>query len=148
MREIIFIEENNQFQGKNHKISFSLFLFIIIIVSLLVISYICSNIVLMKLGYQSIDLEQKREQLLAENYQLEYSVECLSSLTRIERIASQELGMSRPEKIEFIAMVPAGIDNFAIASNSQEEEQTETASYLRAGSFLGEIADLRIFQNQ
>jgi len=145
MREIIFIEDNNQFQGKNYKISFSLFLFIIIIVSLLVISYICSNILLMKLGYQSIDLEQKREQLLAENYQLEYSVECLSSLTRIEKIASQELGMSRPEKIEFIAMLPANI-NSAIASQPSEEEQG--SNYLEAGNFLRELASLQVFKNQ
>ena len=146
MREIIFIEENNLFQGKNHKISFSLFLFIIIIVSLLVISYICSNIVLMKLGYQSIDLEQKREQLLAENYQLEYSVECLSSLTRIERIASQELGMSRPEKIEFIAMLPAKINSAMVVSQTSKEEQG--SNYLEAGNFLREFASLQIFKNQ
>ena len=146
MREIIFIEENNQFQGKNHKISFSLFLFIIIIVSLLVISYICSNILLMKLGYQSIDLEQKREQLLAENYQLEYSVECLSSLTRIEKIASQELGMSRPEKIEFIAMLPANINSAMVASQPSEEEAG--SNYLEAGNFLREFASLQIFKNQ
>jgi cell division protein FtsL len=146
MREIIFNEENIQFQGKDHKTSFSLFLFIIIIVSLLVISYICSNIVLMKLGYQSIDLEQKREQLLAKNYQLEYSVECLSSLTRIEKIASQELGMSRPEKIEFIAMLPANINSATVASQPSEEEQR--SNYLEAGNFLREFASLQIFKNQ
>ena len=146
MREIVFIEDNNQFQGKNYKISFSLFLFIIIIVSLLVISYIFSNIVLMKLGYQSIDLEQKREQLLAENYQLEYSVECLSSLTRIEKIASQELGMSRPEKIEFIAMLPANINSAMVASQPSEEEQR--SNYLEAGNFLRELASLQVFKNQ
>jgi len=146
MRESIFIEDNNQFQGKNYKISFSLFLFIIIIVSLLVISYICSNILLMKLGYQSIDLEQKKEQLLAENYQLEYSVECLSSLTRIEKIASQELGMSRPEKIEFIAMLPANINSAMVASQPSEEEQG--SNYLEAGNFLRELASLQVFKNQ
>jgi len=145
MKDIILFEENIQFQEKNHKISLSLFLFIIVMISLLVIFYICSNIMLMKLGYQSLELEQKREQLLAENAQLEYSVECLSSLTRIERIASQELGMKRPGKIEFIAMVPAGINSNSVIAEQHTEER-ETA-YLEAGSFLREFANLNIFRN-
>ena len=142
----MFIEENGQFQEKNHKVSFSFFLFIIIIISLLVIGYICSNTILMKSGYQSIDLEQKRDQLLVEKDQMEYSVECLSSLTRIERIAYQELGMHRPEKIEFIAMVPASLSRNAFADMSPEQEQD--IRYLEAGAFLKEFADLQIFRNQ
>ena len=142
----MFIEENGQFQEKNHKVSFSFFLFIIIIVSLLVIGYICSNTILMKLGYQSIDLEQQRDQLLVEKDQMQYSVECLSSLTRIERIAYQELGMHRPEKIEFIAMVPASLSRNAFADMSPEQEQD--IRYLEAGAFLKEFADLQIFRNQ
>jgi len=146
MRDILFIEENGQFQGKNHKLSFSFFLFIITIISLLVIGYICSNILLMKLGYQSIELEQKRDQLLAAKNQMEYSVEHLSSLTRIERIAYQELGMNRPERIEFIAMLPANLKRDMIANQLTEEEQGPY--YLEAGTFLREFANLQIFKNQ
>lgn len=146
MSDIMFIEENGQFQEKNHKVSFSFFLFIIIIISLLLIGYICSNTVLMKLGYQSIDLEQKRDRLLVEKDQMEYSVECLSSLTRIERIAFQELGMHRAEKIEFIAMVPANLSRHTLASQPAEVEQG--ARYLEAGTFLKEFVNLQIFQNQ
>jgi len=142
----MFIEENGQFQEKNHKVSFSFFLFFIIIISLLVIGYICSNTILMKLGYQSIDLEQKRDQLLVEKDQMEYSVECLSSLTRIERIAYQELGMHRPEKIEFIAMVPANLNRNTFVDMTPEQEQD--TRYLQAGAFLKEFADLQIFRNQ
>lgn len=144
----MFIEENGYFKGKKYKVSFSFFLSVVLIIALLVIGYICSNIFLMRLGYRTLELEQKKELLLAEKAQLEYSVENLSSLTRIEEIACKQLGMHRPERIEFIAMVPAGIDNFAIASNTQKEERTEKAGYLEAGTFLGEIADLKIFQNQ
>jgi len=147
MKDIILLEGNNQFQEKNHKISLSLFLFIIVMISLLVIFYICSNIMLMKLGYQSLELEQKREQLLAENAQLEYSVECLSSLTRIERIASQELGMKQPEKIEFIAMVPARVASSPIVAGEQQSDERE-GTYLQAGNFLREFANLNIFRNQ
>ncbi len=146
MKGIMFIDENGQFQKNNYKLSFSLFLSIVIIISLLVIGYICSNIVLIKLGYQTIDLEQKRDQLLTEKDQMEYSVEHLSSLTRIERIAYQELGMHRPERIEFIAMLPANVNRDIIASKHPEEEQG--IDYLEAGTFLREFADLHIYRNQ
>lgn len=146
MKDIISIEENGQFKEKKHKVSFSFFLFIIIIISLLVIGYICSNITLMSLGYQSIDLEQKKDQLMVRKNQLEYSAGHLSSLTRIERIACQELGMHRPENIEFIAMLPADINRNAVATQTSEESQD--AGYLEAGTFLKEFANLQIFQNQ
>jgi|LDZT01.1.fsa_nt_gi cell division protein FtsL len=147
MKDIILIGENNQFQEKNHKLSLSLFLFIVILISLLVIFYICTNIVLMKLGYQSIELEQRKEQLLAENDQLEYSVECLSSLTRIEKIASEGLGMKRPEKIEFIAMLPARINTNSVVAE-QSSNEAEERTYLQAGNFPREFANLPIFKNQ
>lgn len=146
MREITFNEENGQFQEKNHKLSFSFIIFIIIFISLIIIGYIYSNIVLMKLGYQSLDLEQKKEQLLVSKNHLEYSVETLSSLTRIEKIAYQDLGMQRPEKIEFIAMQPLPIETVAIAS--QPTQQGEGTKFLEAGSFLKEFANLQIFKNQ
>ena len=144
----MFIEENGYYKGKKYKVSFSFFLSVVLIIALLVIGYICSNIMLMRLGYRTLELEQKRELLMAERAQLEYSVENLSSLTRIEEIACNQLGMHRPERIEFIAMVPAGIDDFVITSNPQTEEKTEAVEYLEAGTFLGEIADLKIFRNQ
>ena len=146
MKDIISIEENGHFKEKNHKVSFSFFLFIIIIISLLAIGYICSNITLMSMGYQSIDLEQKKAQLMVRKHQLEYSAEYLSSLNRIERIACQELGMRRPEKIEFIAMLRAKIDRDVVAAQSSEESQD--VRYLEAGTFLNEFADLQIFKNQ
>lgn len=145
MNDIIYNDKISQFQGKSHKLSFSLFLLTIILASLLIIGYICSNIALMKLGYQSIELEHKREQLLAKKHQLEYSVECLSSLTRIERIANQELGMSRPEKIEFIVMLPNNIEKEKIINPPSQENDTR---YLRADNFLPKLVNLKIFENQ
>jgi cell division protein FtsL len=145
MKEMIFLEEDEHFQLKVHKVSFSFFIFIIIIVSLLVIGYICSNITLMKLGYQSIDLEKKRDELLVQKYQLECSVEQLSSLTRIEKIARQELGMCRPEKIEFVAMLPAKTNNNMTAQQPSEED---SRIFLEADAFLKKFANLPIFKNQ
>lgn len=147
MKDILLIGENNQFQEKNHKLLLSFFLFILILISLLVIFYICTNIVLMKLGYQSIELEQRKEQLLAENDQLEYSVECLSSLTRIEKIASEELGMKRPEKIEFIAMLPSRL-NTSSELAEQPSKKADERAYLQAGNFPREFANLPFFKNQ
>jgi len=147
MTDIILLEEKKQFQSKNYKVSFSLFLFIVILIGLMVIGYISSNIVLMKLGYQSINLEQQRDELLAERNSLEYSAECLSSLTRIEKIAKLELGMCKAENIEFIAMLPANIDVSAlIAENSSEERQN--TNYLRAGNTLQEFAKLQLLARQ
>ncbi len=145
MKSSVFIEENEQISGKNQRLSFSFFFLSIIIISLLVIAYIGSNIILMKLGYQSINLEQKRDELLIQKYQLESTVENLSSLTRIEKIAIQQLGMCRPERIEFIAMIPNSINNTLIANQPSEAEQNN--KFLEAGTFFKEFANFNIFSN-
>ncbi len=147
MKDILLFEDKSQFQGKNYKLFFSFFIVIIVIIGFLIIGYISSNIVLMRLGYYSIDLEQQKEQLIARKHQLEYSVECLSSLTRIEKIASQELGMHRPEKIEFVAMLPAGINSHVTASLSPEEQQDKRL-FIEAGTFLQDLVALQILKNQ
>lgn len=146
MKELLFFEDKSQFQGKNYQFLFSVFIVIIVIISFLIIGYISSNIVLMRLGYYSIDLEQQKEQLLVRKHQLEYSVECLSSLTRIEKIASQELGMHRPEKIEFVAMLPAEMDRPVAASLPPEEQQVKR--FIEAGTFLQNLVGLQILKNQ
>ncbi len=146
MKNTMFVGGNNQFPVKAQRLSFSFFIFSIIIVSLLVIGYICSNIMLMKLGYQSIELEKKKDELLVRKYQLESTVENLSSLTRIEKIAVQELGMCRPEKIEFIAMLP---NNVVFDMMAQQSSVPETENrFIEAGTFFKEFANLKIFQNQ
>lgn len=147
MTDYILLEEKKQFQSKNYKVSFSLFLFVIILIGLLAIGYISSNIVLMKLGYQSINLEQQRDELLAERNSLEYSAECLSSLTRIEKIAKLELGMCKAENIMFIAMLPANIDVTTLVAENASEERQNT-NYLKAGNTLQEFAKLQILNSQ
>ena len=146
MKSIMFVEGNNQFPLKAQRLSFSFFIFSIIIVSLLVIGYICSNIMLMKLGYQSIELEKKKDELIVQKCQLESTVENLSSLTRIEKIAVQELGMCRPERIEFIAMLPNNIVFDMVAQQPSISESD--SSFIEAGSLFKEFANLKIFQNQ
>ena len=146
MRSTMFVEDNNQFPVKAQRLSFSFFILFIIIISFLVIGYICSNIVLMKLGYQSIDLEKKKDELMVQKYQLESTVENLSSLTRIEKIAVQELGMCRPERIEFIAMLP---NNIVVDMMAQQPSISESENrFIQAGSLFKEFANLKVFQNQ
>ena len=144
MKSIITMGENNQFSLKTNRLSFSFFIISITLVSLLVIGYICSNIILMKLGYQSIDLEKKRDDLLVQRNHMESTIENLSSLTRIERIAIHELGMCRPEKIEFIAMLPNKINLNMMAKQPSELEPGER--YSEAGTFFKEVVNLQVFQ--
>lgn len=146
MKEIVLLEENSQYPLKVRRFPFYIFIFTIILIGLLVFGYICSNIILMKLGYQSLDLERKKDELLVEKCQLEYNVENLSSLTRIERIAVQELGMCRPEKIEFVAMLPSSIETDMAALPLTEPEQK--SKFLTASVFLGGFTKLPVFQNQ
>ncbi len=146
MKSIITMEENNQFSFKTNRLPFYFFIFSIILISLLVIGYICSNIVLMKLGYQSIDLEKKRDELLVRKNHMESTVENLSSLTRIEKIAMQELDMCRPERIEFIAMLPSNINLSMMAMQSSESEPE--GRFVEASAFFKEFVNLQIFQNQ
>lgn len=146
MKSITFMEENEQIPLKSHRLSFSLFILFIMIVSLLSVMYICSNITLMKLGYQSLELEKKKDEILVQKYQLESSVENLSSLTRIEKIAVYELGMCQPERIEFIAMLPKEVD-FNLPLEQTAELKSDN-TFIEAGGFLKEFANLNIFQNQ
>jgi cell division protein FtsL len=146
MKEMIFLKKNEQYPLKIQRFSFSFFVFTTFLISFLVFGYICSNITLIKLGYQSLDLEKKRDELLVEKGQLEYHVENLSSLTRIEKIAIQELGMCRPEKIEFVAMLPSNIKTDVAALPSAEPEQENR--FLAAGVFFQELSGLRLFQNR
>ena len=64
----------------------------------------------------------------------------------IEKIAVQELGMCRPEKIEFIAMLP---NNVVFDMMAQQSSAPETENrFIEAGTFFKEFANLKIFQNQ
>ena len=146
MKEIVFLTGNEQCPLKLQRFSFSLFIFITFLITLLVFGYICSNIILIKLGYHSLDLEKKKDELLVQKCQLEYNVENLSSLTRIEKIAIQELGMCRPEKIEFIAMLPSNIEIDTVDIQPTESEQKN--KILAAGVFFQGLNKLQFFQNR
>ena len=123
----------DNYESKNALIVFGSFLIIVILVTSTVIFYISNNIVLTELGYKLIKLENEKIALEEENKKLELTVETLSAFDRIEKIASNHLGMIRPKEVKFIALNPIpkvnSGNNIGAISNNYEEEKNFWASF-------------------
>ncbi|MBA7518825.1 Cell division protein FtsL [subsurface metagenome] len=121
------------YESKNTLIVFGSFLILVILVTSVVIFYISNNIVLTELGYKLIKLENVKIALEEGNKKLELTVETLSALDRIEKIASNHLGMIRPKEVKFIALNPIprvnSENNIGAISNNYEEEKNFWASF-------------------
>ena len=121
------------YENKNALIVFGLFLVFVIFVTSVVIFYISNNIILSELGYKLIKLENDKIVLEEENKRLELSAETLSALGRIEKIASNHLGMIRPKELKFIALNPVARVNsendIGAISNNYEKENNFWASF-------------------
>ncbi|MGB6371745.1 MAG: cell division protein FtsL [Atribacterota bacterium] len=121
------------YESKNALIVFGSFLILVILVTSIVIFYISNNIVLTELGYKLIKLENDKIALEEENEKLELTVETLSALDRIEKIAYNQLGMIRPKEVKFIALNPIAKvnseNNIGAISNNYEEEKNFWASF-------------------
>jgi len=121
------------YENKNALIVFGLFLVLVIFVTSVVIFYISNNIILSELGYKLIKLENDKIVLEEENKRLELSAETLSALGRIEKIASNHLGMIRPKEVKFIALNPVARINsendIGAISNNYEKENNFWASF-------------------
>jgi len=132
MRGISAIATGN-YESKNAIIVFGSFLILVILVTSIVIFYISTNIVLTELGYKLIKLENNKITLEEENKNLELTVETLSALDRIEKIAYNQLGMIRPKEVKFIALNPIAKlnsgNNIGAISNNYEEEKKFWASF-------------------
>ncbi|MCJ7656257.1 MAG: cell division protein FtsL [Candidatus Atribacteria bacterium] len=140
MRGVSAIASGN-YENRNALIVFGSFLILVILITSIVIFYISNNIVLTELGYKLIKLENNKITLEEENKKLELTVETLSALDRIEKIAFNQLGMIRPKEVKFIALNPIAKlnsgNNIGAISNNYEEEKKFWAS-----SGLGKINDL------
>ena len=121
------------YESKNALIVFGSFLMLVILVTSIIIFYISNNIVLTELGYKLIKLENDKTALEEENKKLELTVETLSALDRIEKIACNQLGMIRPKEVKFIASNPAPEinpgNNIGVISNNYEEGKNFWASF-------------------
>lgn len=129
------------YESKNALIVFGSFLISVILVTSIVIFYISNNIILTELGYKLIKLENVKIVLEEENKKLELTAETLSALDRIEKIASNHLGMIRPKEVEFIALNPIpkinSRNNIGTLSDNYEKERNFWASF-----YLEKINDL------
>jgi len=121
------------YENKNALIIFGSFLVLVIFITSVVIFYISNNIILSELGYKLIKLENDKIVLEEENKRLELSAETLSALGRIEKIASNHLGMIRPKELKFIALNPVARINsendIGAISNNYEKENNFWASF-------------------
>ena len=121
------------YENKNALIVFGLLLLLVLFVTSIVIFYISNNITLTELGYELIKLENVKIALEEENKRLELSAETLSALDRIEKIASNHLGMIRPKEVKFIALNPIAKINskndIGVISNNYEKENHFWASF-------------------
>lgn len=121
------------YESKNALIVFGSFLISVILVTSIVIFYISNNIILTELGYKLIKLENVKIVLEEENKKLELTAGTLSALDRIEKIASNHLGMIRPKEVKFIALNPIpeinSRNNIGTLSNNYEKERNFWASF-------------------
>ena len=121
------------YESKNTLIIFGSFLVLAIFITSVLIFYISNNIVLTELGYKLIKLENYKIALEEENKKLELTAETLSALDRIEKIASNHLGMIRPKEVKFIASNPTPEINsgndIGTISNNYEEGKNFWASF-------------------
>jgi cell division protein FtsL len=134
------MENDQTFNGMNLKkknafILCCLFLTSMIILASLVVFYISNHIIIVSMGYKIIELENIKAELEKQNKKCELLVDTLSALDRIESIAKKELGMIRPEQVEFIAL--------NTNASFEEMEDFETVSlYAKNGEYLWASVDL------
>lgn len=64
--------------------------------------FVCSQVAV--LGYQIVAIKQDIAELEQKNKRLELSIAQLSSLERIEKVASSQLGMCKPGDAQMLAM--------------------------------------------
>lgn len=124
---------SSNYEGKNTLTVCGAFLMLVVFVTSVIIFYISNNIILTELGYKFIELENYKISLEEQNKKLELTVGTLSALDRIEKIASNHLGMIRPKKVEFIAVLPTPninpVENIGVISDNYEKEKYFWASF-------------------
>jgi len=140
MRKNRVIDKTN-YKNKNTLAGYALFLMLIVFITSIVTFYISNNIVLTELGYKLIELENNKIILEEQNKKFELTIETLSALDRIEKLACNHLGMIRPKEVKFIALLPNPdinpVENIGVISNNYPEEK-----YFWASFNLKELNDL------
>lgn len=84
-------------------------------ISSLVIVYINQYVRLSRSNYRLERLESQRSQLKNHNIHLELQISQLKSLDRVEEIAKRDLGMVRPDKINYIVLDRGSTEDVVLA---------------------------------
>lgn len=115
------LRENNHCKHKSVFINYGIVLLFIFFFASLTILYISNTITLAELGYQRLELENYKENLIEDNKRLELTVETLARIDRIEEIACNHLGMIRPKEVKFVASLPLVEVNLGRATETISE---------------------------
>lgn len=86
---------------KRQKTALSLFIVITIFICSLIF-FVWSRLQITYLGYQISQANSEQQQLLKLNKQMKLEVASLTSLSRIESIAKNQLGLNNPEPCQVV----------------------------------------------
>ncbi|MGM0410672.1 MAG: cell division protein FtsL, partial [Bacillota bacterium] len=91
-------------ENKNKKIMFKLYLFCIIVIAIMLSFYIVQSVTINHLSYKVNQLENELETLERKNQNLELESAKNLSLSNIEKIAKNELGMVESNNSEYVVL--------------------------------------------
>ncbi len=121
------------YENKNIFTIYGSVLLFIFFITCVIIFYISNNIILTELGYKLIELENNKVVLEEQNKKLDFTVETLTALDRIEKVASNSLGMIRPKEVKYIAFNPipeiSSTEESELISNNYKKEKYFWASF-------------------
>ncbi|TDX53021.1 cell division protein FtsL [Orenia marismortui] len=92
--------------------------FLIFLIGILVILYINQYVQISRMNFEVEKLEEKRDKLKTEQAHLQLDISELKSLSRIEKIAKNKLGMIEPNKVKYI-----------VSSKPLQKDKLETSKH-------------------
>lgn len=104
--------------------------------SILLIFAFCITLVLLQnqqalLGYKKVELQKQINQLEAKNKRLQYNVENLSSLDRVQKVAENDLGMYQPQSSNMVAVLSEPKSIPVVKTTGQPVAQKQASSLQR-----------------
>lgn len=84
------------------------FILIVTIIALILISYICQSVNITRLNYTLAELSKEYNKIQEENHKLNIELAKNKSLSRIEKLARNDLHMSEPERVEVVLLNKEG----------------------------------------
>lgn len=119
---------NNSKKGNNiqrnelSKTGVALFVFSIILIGVLLVSYICQFVQINHLGYQISELESTLDTINDKNYTLNIKLAEKKSMAKIERFAREDLNMVEPDKVEVVVLDNNDVEKIDAVPADNEEQ--------------------------